>query len=138
MVTERKMKIRDIHSFLMKTKFDSLQVRKIEGKFYVIFPNGRKQRFYIIEQGKYYSFRSVILNKSKVKQYYIDWLLPFLWQQNKETPLVSFQINEDGRLIGKISQLIESLDRDELLFYIEVLAKECDRLEYALTGKDNF
>jgi hypothetical protein len=29
-----------------------------------------------------------------------------------------------------------TLDRDELDLYIETLAKECDRFEYALTGED--
>ena len=29
-----------------------------------------------------------------------------------------------------------TLDREELQMYVETLAKECDRFEYALTGED--
>ena len=29
-----------------------------------------------------------------------------------------------------------TLDREELQLYVETLAKECDRFEYALTGED--
>ena len=38
--------------------------------------------------------------------------------------------------IGLIDQPIESVHRKELRFYLETLARECDRLEYILTGAD--
>lgn len=128
--------IEKLVSEVIREKFDHLEIRKINGQLWVIFPSNRKQRINIIQQGKYYSFRSVVLGKAKVNQYYEDWILPYIWQQNKETPLVSFQIDKKGRLTGRITQLIETLDKEEFLFYIEVLAKECDRMEYVLSGKD--
>ena len=40
------------------------------------------------------------------------------------------------RVIGLIDQPIASVHPKELKFYLETLARECDRLEYTLTGVD--
>ena len=128
--------IKKLIAELRNEKLDHLEVKKINGQLWIIFPDNRKQRINILQQGKYFTFRSVVLGKAKVNQYYEDWLLSYIWQENKETPLVSYQIDKKGRLTGRITQLTETLDKEELLFYIEVLAKECDRMEYLLTGKD--
>jgi hypothetical protein len=38
--------------------------------------------------------------------------------------------------IGVIEQPVATLDHEELVLYIETLARECDRFEYKLTGSD--
>jgi hypothetical protein len=45
-------------------------------------------------------------------------------------------LNKKGQLRGQIEQLEETIDPEELYFYLEVLARECDQFEYALTGED--
>ena len=40
------------------------------------------------------------------------------------------------RLIGVIEQPAQTLDREELVLHINTLARECDRFEYKLLGKD--
>ena len=52
------------------------------------------------------------------------------------TDVVEFALDESGRLIGRIEQVAEALNRNELEFYLTALAQECDRLEYLLTGRD--
>ena len=47
-----------------------------------------------------------------------------------------FTIDHQERVVGRIDQPIESLHAKELKFYLETLARECDRLEYILTGTD--
>lgn len=129
-------KIEKILKQIKSDKVNHLELKTINGQHWVIFPNNRKQRIFIVRIKEYYSIRSVVLTKSKVNEYYKDWMYQFIWQQNKETPLVSFLIDKKGRLAGRITHLAEYLDKSELFFYIEILAKECDRLEYILSGKD--
>jgi len=63
-------------------------------------------------------------------------LLPRIWERNRETAVVAFNLDKRGRLVGQIEQLADTLDLSELAFYIELLARECDRFEYVLSGLD--
>ena len=56
------------------------------------------------------------------------------WFRNDLGDLVSFGLDSRGRLVGRIEQPIETLDDEELLLYVETVARECDRFEYALRG----
>ena len=50
--------------------------------------------------------------------------------------MVTFTLDKRDRLIGYIEQLIHTTDPEELTFYIELLARECDQFEHVLTGED--
>ena len=52
--------------------------------------------------------------------------------------MVNFTFDWHSRLIGRIEHPANTLDGEELLFYLSRLAIECDRLEYLLTGKNIF
>ncbi len=58
------------------------------------------------------------------------------WHWNALSELVDFSVNDRGRLIGTIEQPMGSADDLELRMYVEALARECDRAEYVLTGRD--
>ena len=58
------------------------------------------------------------------------------WRKNALKDLVGFAFDERRQLVGTIEQPVETLDHEELQLYIDVLAKECDRFEYVLTGRD--
>ena len=58
------------------------------------------------------------------------------WRRNAMKELVTFAFDEDDRLIGVVEVPAGTLQDEELRVYIEVLAKECDRFEYALKGWD--
>lgn len=47
-----------------------------------------------------------------------------------------FAFDDQDRLIGLIEVPAATLDHEELEVYVETLAKECDRFEYALRGWD--
>ncbi len=55
------------------------------------------------------------------------------WYRNDLGDLVSFGLDR-GRLVGRIEQPIETLDDEELRLYVETVARESDRFEYALRG----
>jgi len=50
--------------------------------------------------------------------------------------VVAFSLNKQGQLVGCIEQLAATIDAAELALYLELLARECDLFEYALTGQD--
>ena len=58
------------------------------------------------------------------------------WRRNSMTELVTFAFDNEDRLIGLIEVPVATLDREELEAYIDTLARECDRFEFALTGQD--
>lgn len=58
------------------------------------------------------------------------------WRRNASKALVTFAFDDNDRLIGLIEVPTATLDHEELDLYIETVAKECDRFEYALTGED--
>lgn len=59
-----------------------------------------------------------------------------IWRRNALKPVVTFIIDSRGRVVGRIEQPVESLRAREIEFYVEALARECDRFEYVLTGAD--
>ena len=50
--------------------------------------------------------------------------------------LVTFAFDQNDRLVGVVEVPAGTLQDEELRVYIEALAKECDRFEYALKGWD--
>ena len=58
------------------------------------------------------------------------------WRRNARKALVTFAMEPRGRVVGLIEQPKATLDHEELELYVEVLAKECDRFEFVLSGQD--
>ena len=95
----------------------------------------RSQTVHIARRKESYVFSSVIAHTSAVNENRRS--LAFrLWRRNALKVVVAFAIDREERVIGLIDLPIESARRDELEFYLETLARECDRLEYILTGMD--
>lgn len=85
-----------------------------------------------------YVFRSTVLSPKQVTTSDRAWrdLAYRAWRRNAAKELVTFSFDEKDALIGVIEVSAATLDREELQIYVETLAKECDRFEYALTGQD--
>lgn len=101
---------------------------------------GRKQTVYIESDAGRYMLTSCVLGKQRVENLYEKYsergLASTVWNRNNHSDVVEFVFDDTGRLIGRIAQVRETMDRKELLFYLQRLAQECDRFEYLLTGKD--
>ncbi len=72
------------------------------------------------------------------KKYGYYNILQKIWERNNSVDLVGFTENDKGHLAEQIIQLEACLDYEEFEFYILSLARECDRLEYILTGEDRY
>jgi len=59
------------------------------------------------------------------------------WERNSSQDLVTFGIDENSRLVGQIRHKADTIHEAELIFLITTLARECDSLEYYLTGHDS-
>ena len=108
------------------------------GKVVVGFPNQRKQRVYIHRDNDRYILTSTVLGARQLSKYTKSKrrLVELLWLRNQDTEVVTFTVDNKDRLIGRIDQVAETMDPDEIFFYVARLAQECDRLEYLLTGDD--
>lgn len=110
---------------------------KADGAELIIeFSSGRKQRVMFERRDHRYALVSIVIGRAQVEEIGRAQLLPKLWQRNRETNVVAFDIDRLGRLTGAIEQVAETLDSEELATYVRWLASECDRLEYILSGKD--
>ena len=97
--------------------------------------DGRSQNIHLARQGDRYVLSSVIAHTSAVNEDRRS-LAYRLWRRNALKDVVTFTIDRRERVVGRIDQPIKSMHDRELKFYLETLARECDRLEYILTGVD--
>ena len=127
----------DLLCWIDETVFDeSLPWRRNGRRVRISFSrNGRSQIVRVARRGDRYVFSSVVANVAAVNE--DRKKLAFrLWRRNALKAVVTFTIDRRDRVIGLIDQPIESVHPKELKFYLETLARECDRLEYILTGAD--
>ncbi|MCH7913814.1 MAG: DEAD/DEAH box helicase [Deltaproteobacteria bacterium] len=98
----------------------------------------RKQSVHVGQRGDMVVFSSVVVGSKHVTQSSRYWreLAYRTWRKNAVKELITFAFDKHDRLVGLIEQPIATLDNAELQLYIEIVAKECDRFEYALTGQD--
>ena len=99
---------------------------------------GRRHRVRFRRQNGMYLFYAVVVGTDFVTRDVKRWneLAHRVWRRNAIRQIVSFSFDEQDRLIGVITQPAATLDAAELRFHIETLARECDRLEYVLTGEN--
>lgn len=97
--------------------------------------DGRSQIVHLARRRDRYILSSVVAHVSAVNEDRRS-LAYRLWRRNALKAVVTFTIDHRERVIGRIDQPIESLRDKELKFYLQTLARECDRLEYILTGAD--
>ena len=96
--------------------------------------SGRSQQVRLERRDDLYVFRSVVVGSDFVTRTDTSWreLAHRVWRKNALKEFVTFAFDEMDRLIGFIEQPVVTLDQEELKLYIEVLARECDRLEYSV------
>ena len=98
----------------------------------------RRQTVSISRDGDDYVFKSVVLDWPEVTRTHKQWRESArkTWLLNADHELVSFCFDNSDRMIGQIRHPAKYLDLEEMALYIQVLARECDRMEYLLSGKD--
>src|SRR5262245_61953615 len=62
----------------------------------------------------------------------------YAWKRNRLSDLVGFKIDGRGRLVGEAWVPLVGLDVEEWALYVRSVARACDRVEYLLSGRDEF
>ena len=98
----------------------------------------RHQVVTIERRDRLYVFTSVVLGTRSVTKDVRRWrrLVRLVWERNARHQLVTLRFDRRDRLVGQIQHQAHFLDPEELELYVNTLARQCDRLEYLLTGKD--
>jgi hypothetical protein len=102
----------------------------------VSFAGGRKQQIFVKRTDGSYILTSNVLHRARVEELGHWEVLLALWMRNHTSNLVGFRLDKSGKAIGYVEHKAESLDPHDLAYTIEVLARECDRLEFVLSGVD--
>ena len=87
-----------------------------------------------------YIFTSIVLSAERVARQgrNLPHFVDRLWRRNHQTDVVNFAFDRQHRLIRRIEHPAETLDAEELCFYLSRLAIECDRMEFVMTGQNRF
>ena len=99
---------------------------------------GRKQTVKLSKNDEIYVFTSIIARAKDIptnRTKKLD-LLYRAWRKNTLKELITFSLDRDDNLIGVIQQPAATMDDEELLMYLEVIAKEADRFEFKISGAD--
>lgn len=117
-----------------------LKVDYRDGTAEIKFEGGRSQTVCIERTGDGYVFTSIVLGTARVKEQRenLSSFVDRLWRRNRQTDVVNFTFDPQNRVIGRIDHPVDTLDGEELYFYLSRLAIECDRMEYVLTGENRF
>ena len=60
-----------------------------------------------------------------------------IWKRNRAANLAGFRFTKKGDIIGECFVPKAGLTKEEYDFCLSKLARECNRMEYVLTGEDN-
>ena len=103
-----------------------------------LWRGGRKQRVYVATHEQTIHFRSIAAPAGHVKQSERYWreLALRVWRKNASKEIVGFAFDRRDRLIGCAEHPGAHLTDRDLRMYIEILARECDHMEFLLTGED--
>ena len=110
-------------------------------RIHVEVRGGSRHQTVLIERVEHlYRFTSVVLGTAAVTKNVRRWrkLAVLVWERNAQHQIVTFGFDRRDRLVGHVEHQAEFLDPEELELYVNTLARECDRFEYLLTGKDVF
>lgn len=100
----------------------------------VRFDDERRHRVQVHDEGDALRLVAVVARPAVVLA--LDSPALLAWRRNRSTQLVGFRLDERGRLVGESWVPRAGLTGEELAFYVQRVAAECDRLEYLLTGRD--
>lgn len=103
-----------------------------------LWKQGHHQRVHLERHGDHYRLWSIAAGAGYVTRNDSAWraLAYRAWRKNSLKELVGFSFDRQHRLIGVIEQPAATFDHEELVLYVETLARECDRFEFILTGED--
>ena len=100
----------------------------------ITFVGGRHQRVEVTDAGEAFELTGFVARQAALQS--VPDAPLRAWERNRTTQLVGFRVDRRGRLVGEAWVPKPGLGADEFLHYARLVAMECDRFEFILTGKD--
>ena len=106
------------------------------GAIQVTFPNGRGQKVRYRRRGEHYLFTSRVATEGHLQ--HLSWkeISREILLRNRLTEVVAFGVRNWHAVEAWVEQRASTLRTEKLKFYVAHLAREADRFEFLLTGKD--
>lgn len=98
------------------------------------FESGRTQKVGVEDHGDAFLLISIVARPSDVSA--VPDATLRAWVRNRTIPLVSFRVDQRGRMVGEVWVPKAGLNSSEWQFIVRHLAIESDRFEFQLTGMD--
>lgn len=113
-----------------------LTARWQPGAIQVTFPNGRGQTVRYQRKGERYLFTSRVATEAHLHHLSWDTISKEILLRNRATEVVAFRIRNWHTVEAWVEHRVSTLQPRSLKFYVAQLAREADRFEFLLTGKD--
>ena len=117
---------------------DGLRIQWSPRLITVFFPNDRHQRIRYALKDVRYHFTSRVAPPRVVKKLGLGRVSKELLLRNRVTEVVTFGLGPRQGIDAWIIQRADTMQREELLYYVVLLAREADRLEFLFTGRDRY
>jgi len=117
---------------------DGVEIQWSPGLITVSFRNDRHQNIRYVLKGVRYHFTSRVAPPRAVKKLGLGRVSKELLLRNRVTEVVTFGLGPRQGVDAWIIQRADTMQREELLYYVVLLAREADRLEFLFTGRDRY
>jgi len=88
----------------------------------------------VVDAGEHYALSAIVARPRVTRE--IDDIALRAWLRNRATMLVGFRVDESARLVAESLVPKAGLTAEEFQLYARTVARESDRFEFELTGKD--
>jgi hypothetical protein len=107
-----------------------------DGQLVAHFPGGRTQRISAKEHEGQWHFETRVASRAIVMDRGRERVALQILERNRIVPVVSFDLDGRSRLVARVTHPAETLQSDEVWLLLLTLAREADRWEHQLTGRD--
>jgi hypothetical protein len=108
---------------------------RVEGpRIYLELSDHRRHSVSVEDTPEAYLISGIACRRAEVLQ--LPHLPILSWKRNRALQLVGFRIDQRQRLVGEAWVPKAGLTQQEFVFYVRMVAVECDRFEFMLTGRD--
>lgn len=111
---------------------DDLKVSS--GEVAVLLAKGRSHRVRIEDGERAYRISAIVIPARVVRG--MESPAIETWLRNRNMRLVGLRIDKDGRMAGEAHVPKVGLTSQEFQTYVRTVARECDRIEYLILGRD--